>query len=213
MKILITFLSLAFFSSDYTWHRECIGNLGTNENFEVLVTIEKDIYEYLEETKESLEESVQDLSEDQMQFKPDDDSWSVAEIVEHIIIVEGALKGMLEGNIAAGETPELKAEVEMKDDQVMGLITDRSSKIKTQSQFEPNGKFLDADTALEAFNDQRENMVDWLKDSDVDMRNYVNEFPFGKIDGYQTLLFMVGHTARHTEQIEEVKSNPDFPME
>ena len=56
------------------------------------------------------------------------------------------------------------------------------------------------------------NIVDWLKDSDVDMRNYVNEFPFGKIDAYQTVLFMAGHTSRHTAQIEEVKSNPDFPQ-
>ncbi|GAA4323328.1 hypothetical protein GCM10023115_51950 [Pontixanthobacter gangjinensis] len=213
MKILITFLSLAFFSSDYVCKKDAGKNLDPWYGIELMAMESPDIYEYLEETKESLEMSVEDLSEEQMQFKPDDDSWSIAEIVEHIVIVEGALEGMLKGKIESGETPDQKAEVKMTDDQVLGLITDRSSKIQTQDQFVPSGKFMSADEALSEFNDHRKEMTNWLKSTDVDMRNYVNEFPFGKIDAYQTLLFMVGHTERHTAQIEEVKSNPDFPEE
>ena len=110
----------------------------------------------MDETKESLEESVEGLSEEQMQFKPDEESWSVAQIVEHIITVEGALKSMLEAKFEAGENLDQKAEVKMTDDQVVALITDRSGKIKTQDQFQPSGKFSDADEALEAFKDQRE---------------------------------------------------------
>ena len=213
MKILITFLSLALFSSDYPCTENAEVNHDPNNRIEIIDLNKKDIYEYLEETKESLEISVEDLSEEQVQFQPDSDSWSIGEIVEHIIIVEGALKGMLEGRIEAGENMDEMDEVKMTDDQVLGLITDRSSKIKTQDQFVPSGKFLDADEALTEFNDQREEILDWLKSSDADMRNYVNEFPFGKIDAYQTLLFMVGHTERHIGQIEAVKSNPDFPEE
>ncbi len=209
MKILITFLSLAFFSSDFVKHESC---QGTKENTMAMSQImETDIFEYLDETKDALQEEVNGLSQDQMSFKATEDSWSVAEIVEHIIIVEGALKSMLEARIAAGETPDQKAEVKMTDEEIVGFITDRSSQIKTQDQFQPSGKFSEADEALEAFKDQREDIVDWLKDSDVDMRNYVNEFPFGKIDAYQTVLFMAGHTARHVAQIEEIRSDPEFP--
>ncbi len=212
MKILITFLSLAFFSSDYTWNKECTGHLVHKSGIEETL-VKTDMFEYLEETKEALKESVGDLSEEQMAFKTDTIGWSVAEIVEHIVIVEGALKSMLEGRIQSGETPDLKAEVQMTDEQVVGFITDRSGKIQTQSQFVPSGKYSDSDEALEAFMDQREDIVDWLKDADVDMRNYVNEFPFGKIDAYQTVLFMAGHTERHTAQIEELKSHSEFPEE
>lgn len=211
MKILITFLSLAFFSSDYVSHKNC--QTSQRKDMGVEIIIEKvDVFEYLKETQESLDESVEGLSEEQMTFKPDAESWSVAEIVEHVVIVEGALKSMLEARFQDGETPELKEEVKMTDDQVVALITDRSGKIQTQDQFQPSGKFLEANEAVEAFNQQRETLIDWLKDSDVDMRNYVNEFPFGKIDAYQTVLFLAGHSARHTAQIEEVKSNPDFPQ-
>ncbi len=210
MKILITFLSLAFFCSDYAGDKDCLkdsDNLNSIENH----WNEADIFEYLEETKESLKESVEGLSEEQMQFKPDAENWSVAQTVEHIITVEGALKSMLQAKFDAGEDLDQKTEIVMTDDDVVALITNRTEKIKTQDQFQPTGKLSSADEALEAFEDQREDIVDWLKDSDVDMRNYVNEFPFGKIDAYQTVLFMAGHTARHTAQIEEVKSNPDFP--
>ena len=213
MKILITFLSLAFFSSDYSWNKDCHRNLEHEDRIGATLVIEKDIFEYLEETKLGLEEEVKNLSEEQMQYKPDEESWSIAEIVEHIIIVEGGLEAMLEGSMEAGETPDQKAEVKMTDEQIVGFITDRSQKIQTQDQFQPSGKFSNAEEALDAFNEQRENFVDWLKDSDASMRNYVNEFPFGKIDAYQTVLFLAGHTERHTAQIEEVKSNPDFPEE
>ena len=185
-----------------------VGNLEYNEGLK-----EKDIFEYLEETKEALNESVEDLSDEQMQFKPDAESWSVAQVVEHINTVEGALKGMLENKLAEEEPPEMRAEVQMTDEQIIGFITDRSQKIKTQSQFEPSTRFTNADEALEAFNDQREDIVDFLKDVEVDMRNYINEFPFGKIDAYQTVLFLAGHTARHTAQIEEIKSSIGYPEE
>ncbi len=210
MNILITFLSLAFFSSDYVCESTCTSK-SDKEIYTEISKSDTDIFEYLKETKNNLEKSVDGLSEEQMTFKPDDGGWSVAEVVEHIIIVEGGLKSMLENKMKAGEDLDQKAEVKMTDEQVVGLITDRSSSIQTQDQFQPSGKFSEADEALEAFNDQRENIVDWLKDSDADMRNYVNEFPFGKIDAYQTVLFMAGHTARHTAQIEELKSEADFP--
>ena len=114
---------------------------------------------------------------------------------------------MLERKIKAGENTDMKSDIKMSDEEVVGFITDRSVTIQTQDQFKPSGKFGSSDDALDAFQNQREAIVDWLKDSDVDMRNYVNDFPFGKIDAYQTVLFMAGHTERHTAQIEKVKSN------
>ena len=206
MKILIILLSLAFVNTGVR------NNDPDRPEEKEMISVEKtDIFEYLNKTKNELESSVEDLSEEQMAYEPEDGGWSIAEIVEHIIIVEGALKGMLEAKIKAGEDLDQVSEVKMTDEQVMGMITDRSSSIQTQDQFQPTGKFSEADEALEAFNDQRENIVTWLKDSDANMRNYVNEFPFGKLDAYQTVIFMAGHTARHTDQIEEVKSSPDFP--
>lgn len=208
LAAIICFALLGTISSENIFMKE------SNQNSETVKTfIKNDIFEYLEETKEGLEESIEDLTEEQMQYKPDAESWSISQIVEHINIVEAGLKSMLEAKFAEDETPEQRGEVKMTDEEILVFITDRSQKMKTQPQFEPSGNFTSADEALEAFSDQREDIVDFLKDSDVDMRNYINEFPFGKIDAYQTVLFMAGHTARHTTQIEEVKQDPGFPQE
>lgn len=206
MKSLVSILMLAFLVGPVQLKNENI-----TPKTEKLS--EKDIFEYLDQTKEALEESVEGLSEEQMNFKAGPERWSIAECMEHIVTVEGALKGMLEQKFAEPETPEAKEEVTMTDDEVVAFITDRTDKIQTAPNFVPTGKFSKADEALEAFEDQREDIVDFLKDTDVDMRNYVSEFPFGKLDAYQTVLFLAGHTARHTQQIEEVKQSANYPSE
>ncbi|MDR5590227.1 DinB family protein [Christiangramia sp. SM2212] len=208
MKTLATFFSFILFGAIYIGNpiRADSDTICKSEN-------EKDIYEYLEETEEALINSTQDLSEEQMQYKPDAESWSVAEIVEHINLVENSLKSLISSNMGA-DASKADAKAAMTDEEVMQLITNRSQKMKTQGQFEPTGEFMTSDEAIKAFIDQREEITDWLKDSNVDMRSImITEFPFGPVDGYQTLLFLAGHTERHTAQIEEVKASAGFPGE
>lgn len=209
MKTLVAFLSLLFFGALYIGNNLCAKSESICKE-KILVQNEIDIFEYLEETEEALLESTQDLTDEQMQYKSDANSWSVAQIIEHINIVEGSLKSMLENKIKEGAA-KTKPDVKMTDEQVVEMITNRSKPVQTQDQFQPSDKFKTSDEALEVFKDQREEIVDWLKDSDADMRSIANAFPFGTIDGYQSVLFMAGHTARHTAQIKELKSDPGFP--
>jgi len=38
--------------------------------------------------------------------------------------------------------------------------------------------------------------------------------PMGKnLDGYEFILFIAGHSERHTKQIAEVKADPNFPKQ
>jgi hypothetical protein len=47
-----------------------------------------------------------------------------------------------------------------------------------------------------------------------DLREHAIDSPFGKkLDGYEWVLFIAGHSDRHTKQILEVKSNPNFPKQ
>lgn len=44
------------------------------------------------------------------------------------------------------------------------------------------------------------------------LRRHVIQHPaFGPLDGYEWVLAAAGHTARHTQQILEVKADPTFP--
>lgn len=168
---------------------------------------------HLNETKENMMEIVEDLSEEQLNFKPTEDAWSIAECVEHLAISEHAFADMLKGSLQTMADASRRSEVKMTDGQLLGMITDRSQKVKTSEAFEPSGQFGDFEETLEAFKDKRKEHIKYIKTTDDDLRNHYGELPFGTIDAYQMILFMSGHTARHTQQMEEIMEHPDFPQE
>jgi hypothetical protein len=43
------------------------------------------------------------------------------------------------------------------------------------------------------------------------LRNHVASSPIGTYDAYQLILLIGAHSNRHTQQIEEVKADPNFP--
>jgi hypothetical protein len=165
----------------------------------------------LKETKENLLNKVKGLTTEQLNFKPDANTWSVAECVEHIAITENNIFGYSQKSLQEPADPSKRSEVKMTDDAVVTMITDRSKKIKTQEALEPTGKFGSFEGSLKEFKTKRDAHIKYINSTSDDLRDHYNEFPFGKLDAYQTILFMAGHTKRHTAQIEEVMSNPAFP--
>ncbi|HZJ20069.1 MAG TPA: DinB family protein [Pricia sp.] len=164
-------------------------------------------------TQNHLYQAVAGLSDTQLNFKSASDSWSIAECIEHIALSEQNLSGMLQGALKTPADPSKRDSVKMADAQLLGAITDRSIKVKTQEAFEPTGKFGSTKAAVDAFTKKREEHIDYLKDTSDDLRNHYGQLLFGTIDGLQILLFISAHTERHIKQIEEVMANPDFPSE
>ncbi len=167
--------------------------------------------EYLQSTDADLFAAVKGLTTEQLNFKATSDSWSIAQCVEHIAITEGSIFGILEGSLKVEADPSRRGEVKMTDEQIMGLIQDRSQKVKTRPEFEPSNKFGSYEETLNAYKKLRKEHIDYVKKTDDDLRNHYCEFPFGITDSYQVLVFMAGHSKRHISQIEEVKANANFP--
>ncbi|HEY9559731.1 MAG TPA: DinB family protein, partial [Anseongella sp.] len=77
---------------------------------------------------------------------------------------------------------------------------------------QPHGKYASVEAALAQLEATRDTILNYIDQANVnDLRNHIIESPGGTSDGYQSLLFIAGHTARHTLQINEVKSDPGFP--
>lgn len=57
---------------------------------------------YLTRTQDSLLQAIADLTDWQWHFKPAADRWSIAEILEHLVIVEGRVHGVV--SAMAGST-------------------------------------------------------------------------------------------------------------
>jgi hypothetical protein len=165
----------------------------------------------LQETNDNLLKKVKGLTAEQLNFKPDATSWSVAECVEHIAISENNIFGFAQMGLKEPADPSKRSEIKMTDEAIVKMIADRSAKRKTQESFEPTGKFGSFDATLGEFKTKRNNSINYIKTTSDDLRNHYNDFPFGKIDTYQTILFMAAHSKRHTDQIDEVLKNPNFP--
>lgn len=169
--------------------------------------------QYINWSTKELKKSLKGLSANQLNFKPATDSWSPQECLYHIAFSESALRGALDQALQAPAKPDVKAEVRLTDDQVKALITDRSTKVKTAPPFEPqNTGFASYAAAWDAFTAQRAKLIELVKTTNADLRNRLVELPFGKMDAYQFILFIAGHTNRHTQQLNEVKTKTGYPQ-
>ena len=167
---------------------------------------------FLKDTEQGVFDAVKDLSEGQLKFKPAADKWSIEECVKHIAISEKNLWGMVEGALKAPANPEKRNEIKMTDEQVIKGIEDRTNKVKTSDAFKPeNTPFHSTQEALNFFRENREKLITFVNTSNDDMRNHISALPMGSFDAYQLILFISAHTARHTQQINEVKADAKFP--
>lgn len=169
--------------------------------------------EHLTQTRDNMLNVLDGLSDEQLNYKATEDSWSIAECVEHLAISENAIPESINGAVQVTADASRRSEVAMSDEELVAMITDRSNKVKTSESFEPSGKFGSYEETLQAFLDKREENINYVRTTEDDLRNHYSEFPFGTVDAYQVVLFMSGHTERHTKQMEEVMADPGFPEE
>ena len=169
--------------------------------------------EHLMQTQERLISTVDGLTEAQLNFKATPESWSVAECVEHLAISENMLNGMLQGALKEPANPAMRDSVTMPDEELIGFISVRDTKVKTGKPFEPSGKYGTHEETLKAFTSKRQEHIEYINTTEDDLRNHYGKLPFATIDGLQIILFMSGHTERHVKQMEEVMAHEDFPSE
>ncbi len=167
----------------------------------------------LSNSKQHIVKATQDLSEEQLNYQPDENTWSIAQIMEHLAVSEEMMFTMVQESLKSPADPSRRAEVTMKDEEVLNLVEDRSKKVKTMEPLEPTDRFGSFEGSLEKFESRRAAHIDYVKNTKDDLRNHYQKLPFGTIDAYQTLLFMSGHSERHLMQMHEVMSDPGFPEE
>jgi hypothetical protein len=154
-------------------------------------------------------ESVSGLSASQWNFRPDNDSWSIADTMEHLVLIEGRVHASVGNMINAPEAEPGHQEKEM-DDFIVSEVPKRSIRVKAPIPVCPANRWTGPE-AVELFLAGREQTVQLL--AAPLLRGRVLPHPlFGPWDGYQWLLAVASHNTRHTEQIREVKAHPNFPQ-
>ena len=168
--------------------------------------------DHLNQTRTDLIASVKGLSEAQLNFKPAPDRWSVLECVQHIAITSPALFGFAQYALKTPNDSGFKSS--FTDEQFIKMMEDRSHKVQTAEQFKPvHSPYKTLDETLEAFNRGRDSVITYVQTTKDDLRGHIAVMPFGKADAYQVILMVSAHTNRHTQQLNEVKADPNFPKQ
>lgn len=166
-------------------------------------------------THDNFIKSISGLSQKQWSFKPAPDRWSVAEVAEHITVSETTIMGLIQHPLMQSPAaPEKREQVKGKDQMILEKVPDRSHKAQAPEMLRPTGRWVTEADLAKAFEDARKANLDYIRTTNDDLRDHFFDHPaFGTLDGYQWLLLLGTHSARHTAQIEEVKADPNFPKE
>ncbi len=173
----------------------------------------KEAIKYLNETRKNFLAEIKGLSEAQWKFKSAPDRWSVAEVAEHIAVSEETLTGMVTERIMKSPAaPEKKEAAKGKDDLLRKQVTDRSTKVQAPEMLKPTNRWATESDLAKAFNASREKTINYVQTSQEDLRSHFGAHPLLKdLDAYQWIILVSAHSARHTDQIKEVKADPNFP--
>ncbi len=166
--------------------------------------------QYLEATKKNVLEATKGLSDAQWNFKPAPDRWSVAQVMEHIAAAEDFLRDVTKEKVMVSPAGEPGRDVKKTDEAVLAMVPDRTHKAQAPEPLVPTNRFGSPEGSVKHFVESRVATADFLKNT-TGLRDHVTDSPLGKLDGYEFVLFIAAHSERHTKQINEVKTDPNFP--
>lgn len=164
--------------------------------------------ECLAESRDALVAAVHGLTEGQFQFKQAPERWCIAEIIEHVALIEGRVVAIIE---RMKEMPDSSPESDKEemDQRILNEIPKRLRKIQAPPPVIPTNGWT-GEEGLAHFLECREH-TSKLVSSPVLRGPLVPHPIFGPWDGYQWLLAAAAHSSRHIHQIMEVKTDPNFP--
>jgi hypothetical protein len=145
-------------------------------------------------------------------FRTGPERWSIAEVVEHLVVWESFMLGAVRGALEGPAEPEKQAAVAGKYPLVLGLAGSRDKPLKAREAAQPTGRWSDFGEMLGEFRTRRAQTIEFAESMQADLRShFFAHVAFGDLDCYQWLVAMGQHTLRHCAQIEEIMRDGEFP--
>lgn len=162
-------------------------------------------------TQQQLLSAARQLTPAQWAFKPAPDRWSVAEVAEHLLLSDRALKGLVTEQLLTSaalgaDRPAPRAA------EVTAFMLDRSQRFQSPDNVRPSGQVQTQEQFAKAWTAERGALIKWIASTDAALHGHAFQHPaFGMMDGHDWLVFLATHTARHMLQAEEVMRHQAFP--
>ncbi|MED4531578.1 DinB family protein [Metabacillus fastidiosus] len=160
------------------------------------------INDNLYETRKNLVKEITLLSNAQFNSKSDMNTWSIAQVCHHLVLVEEAsIKA-----IAWGLKEDDRTQKERKNVQI--ILLDRTKKIKAPKIVEPDAEAFEVPQIIDLLNNSRKKLITFLstiEDKAILEEKSVKHPALGELPLDQWIEQIYLHEQRHIEQIKEIK--------
>src|SRR5262245_12873355 len=161
---------------------------------------------HLEMTSSWLLSEVSNLSQAQLEFRPAPGSWSILEVVEHLVMVGQIYWDDLQKAVQSKPTGRINSS---QDGDLLWYGIARTNREKAIPPEIPKGQLRDLKAGLADYRKHHARLLNYVKTTKDDLRNrYVDR---QACDAYQWALLISTHEQRHILQIREIKADSKFP--
>ena len=163
---------------------------------------------HLDMTARWLVDEVSALSRTQIEFRPAPNSWTILQVVEHLVLVGPIYWDDLQRALASPPAPGTSTNTDV------GLLwygIDRTPTVRERAipTEVPTGRLKDLQSGLADYRKHHDRLVEFVKTTTQNLRNHI--VPRQGSDAYQWALLISTHEQRHILQIREIKAHPRFP--
>jgi hypothetical protein len=143
------------------------------------------------------------VSEAEAAWEPAPDRWSVLECAEHVEVAEALmLRAIRHGKPITAPAPDNRS----REERFRKGALDRSRKLAAPEAAQPRGRYASLSEAVGQFVASRERAIRYVETCSEDLRSLSTVHPaFGRVTCQECLWLLIGHPARHAEQIREIR--------
>ena len=161
---------------------------------------------HLDMTSEWLIDELSGLSDAQLAFKPAPDAWSIAEVLDHLLVVAPIYWNDLQRALM---TPPGNPVARDTDAAILWYGIDRTHREKAIASEIPRGKVRNLEAAIVDYRSHHDRLRRYVETTKDDLRSYLVARQGS--DAYQWVLLISTHEQRHILQIREIKASKSFP--
>ena len=170
---------------------------------------------YVEDKRAELLKKLEGVDRERMAQRPAEDKWSVAEILDHLTMVEGGIARLVAKRCAQARATGLRSEDSTES--ILGCInhmvdTLDNARIEVPDQVRPRTN-PDPAKALQGLQEGRQSLREAAKLADGLALGEIKHTHvlLGELDLYQWIVFLGRHEARHTRQVERTLNSLPAP--
>ncbi|HEX8370042.1 MAG TPA: DinB family protein [Pyrinomonadaceae bacterium] len=166
-----------------------------------------EIFDSIDKTREKLTDAVSDLSDAELNFRPAENVWTVAELVEHVAKTEASIVPLVFRLLKNAEEQGAQSDGTINPPISLAGQSEkaRTTKFQAPEMIRPEGTASVSESLLKLTESRATIGSLRARLEAVDLSNTAFPHPaFGKLNLYQWLAFIGLHEGRHLEQIEKL---------